>query len=183
MGTTLDRIAQFLTESDIRFTANQEQSYIQTGFATKVYRTPEGHDVIGLIISLIENGEMLRVVAPRLYVYQDGPNKTAVFQACLMICYQTKMVQFEYDATDGEIRATVDLPLEDAELTKRQLMRCIGAVCSIVDDFDGVIRRAMDDGVVEFPDREDPQELMRAFAEFMRERAKARDAAGGELEE
>ena len=44
------------------------------------------------------------------------------------------MLRYEYDPTDGEIRASIELPLEDAILTERQFNRCLSALIQLVDD-------------------------------------------------
>lgn len=65
--------------------------------------------------------------------------------------WQTKLIQFEYDRNDGEIRPIVEFPIEDSTLTARQLMRCILGLVEIIDNYYPVLRWALDEGVVEFP--------------------------------
>jgi len=43
------------------------------------------------------------------------------------------MLRLEYDPTDGEIRASIELPLEDAPLTDRQFNRCLEGLVHLVD--------------------------------------------------
>jgi hypothetical protein len=43
------------------------------------------------------------------------------------------MLQWEYDPSDGEIRAIIEFPLEDSMLTERQFNRCLSGLIQIVD--------------------------------------------------
>lgn len=180
MATSLEKLAQFLNNDGINHNVDKERTSIVTGFKTEEYRNTEGLDSLLVVIDLEEEGEYIKIFAPKCYSYKDGPHHEAVFQACLMISYATKMVQFEYDPSDGEVRAGIEFPLEDAELTHRQLLRCIRSLVAIVERYDGMIRRAMTDGVIEEPAEENPEELMQAFREFLKQRRKTA-AAGSEL--
>jgi hypothetical protein len=51
----------------------------------------------------------------------------------LAISWETKMLQWEYDPSDGEIRAIIEFPLEDSILTERQFNRCLSGLIQIVD--------------------------------------------------
>ncbi len=44
-----------------------------------------------------------------------------------------KLLRFEYDPTDGEVRAAIELPLEDAPLTERLFDRCLSGLIQLVD--------------------------------------------------
>jgi len=55
-------------------------------------------------------------------------------QTLLTISWETKMVQWEYDPSDGEVRAMIEFPLEDAPLTERQFWRCVHGLVRIVDE-------------------------------------------------
>ena len=77
------------------------------------------------------------------------------------------MIQFEYDDSDGEIRAIIEFPLEDAELTRRQLLRAVQALVQIVDKYHPVIYKALREGVIEFDESGNPlEELQSAFSRF-----------------
>jgi hypothetical protein len=43
------------------------------------------------------------------------------------------MLQWEYDPSDGEIRAIIEFPLEDSILTEKQFYRCLSGLIQIVD--------------------------------------------------
>jgi hypothetical protein len=174
MATSLAEIAGFLREENLKFREVPEMNSILTGFQTRRYRAPDGDDGVRIAIALEEDGEFLKVLAPQFYRYPDGPHKQAVFQTLLQISWMTKMIQFEYDAGDGEIRAIIEFPLEDAKLTRRQLMRCVGALAGMADEYDPVIRAAIESGAM--PDEE--SELRRMFEEMMAQRRRMRSDLG-----
>jgi hypothetical protein len=117
-------------------------------------------------------------MAPRCYQYPAGDHKEALFQTLLMISWMTKMIQFEYDKDDGEIRAIIEFPLEDAILTDKQLLRCLHALAQLVDEQDYLIRGAMEHG--QLP--ESKSELDAAFAEFMKQRRAVQGSASSGLD-
>lgn len=163
MPATIAQIAEFLEADGLPFKTDGER--IRTGFKTHVYRDKDGDPGISLVIRLEEDGEFFKIIAPRVYEYADGPNKGALFQVLLMISWNTKMIQYEYDVSDGEVRAIIEFPLEDSTLTKKQLMRCLHGIAELVDNNHEKVVAAMTKG--ELPDpSDDDSEMARLWAEF-----------------
>ena len=107
---------------------------------------------LGLVVALLENGEYIKVFAPKAYVVEE--HRAPVFAlACAMIQWKTKMIQFEYDPSDGEVRPIIEFPLEDAELTQKQLLRCVSGIVQLVEEYDYVLREVQETGQIVF--RED----------------------------
>ncbi|MBP7951231.1 MAG: YbjN domain-containing protein [Verrucomicrobiales bacterium] len=198
MATNLDEICKFLDEANLRY--DRRENDVITGFGTKRYQDSDGENGILVVILPSENGEYLEIFCPGAYKCGQTPHKATVLQALLMVSWRTKLVQFEYDDTDGEIRPKVEFPLEDASLTKLQLFRCIQGIAQIVDQFDPVIRGAMDRGVIEWPPEieasqtfaralaggEGADDLMREFARFLAARGRGAgdpsgDGKGGDV--
>lgn len=155
MATTIEEVAQFLDNQEVQYERDTQRNVIITAYNTEQYVDDEERNKLGMLIRLEENGEFIKIFAPQCYSCPDEANRAAVTQTLLMISWKTKMVQFEFDANDGEIRAIVEFPLEDAELTERQLMRAIIALVQVVDKFHPVIHLALTEGVIQFPENED----------------------------
>lgn len=168
MATTIQEVAQFLDNQEVQYERDPERNVIITAYNTEQYINEEEQNKLGMLIRLEENGEFIKIFAPQCYSCPDEANRAAVTQTLLMISWKTKMVQFEFDANDGEIRAIVEFPLEDAPLTERQLMRAIIALVQVVDKFHPVIHLALTEGVIQFPENEDnPLAALQAMmAEF-----------------
>ena len=151
MATTLQEITSFLDEHDLKYKQRDENTLI-TGFGgLDHYRDSDGDPHLGVVVRIEEGGEYLKVFAPNAYrvpLEDAGP----VLQACAMIQWKTKLVQFEYDSNDGELRPIVEFPLEDASLTSRQLLRCLGGLTQLVDHYHPTLAKARDEGVVAFED-------------------------------
>ena len=167
MGSTLEQISEFLTSENLKHRIDQERGVIITGFGTEQYLDKDGEHHLGMVISLEEDGEFLKVFSPQCYFALDATNRPALLQTLLMVSWKTKMIQFEYDDSDGEIRAIIEFPLEDAELTRRQLLRVVQALVQIVDSYHPVIHKALSEGVIDFDESGNPlQELQSAFSSF-----------------
>jgi hypothetical protein len=150
MAMTIDRIAALLDELDLGY--QRQDQYLFVNMQTEIYRDPEKQDskVLTLMIELLEDGEFFTLLAPRAY-FVRGEHQDAFLRACARVQWRTKMVQFEWDASDGEVRPIIEIPLEDSELTARQLRRCIQGLCSIIDRYHEVLLRAATEGVVALP--------------------------------
>jgi hypothetical protein len=129
MAATLEQIAGYLNKKGWKYRKDEEASRILTG----VYA--ESIEELLIVIELDEEGEFFEIFAPRVLTgVKDHPHKTAILQTMLCISWETKMLQWEYDPSDGEIRAIIEFPLEDALLTERQFNRCLHSLVQLVDE-------------------------------------------------
>ena len=180
MPATLEQVASFLDADGLKY--RLEDDVIRTGFQTLTYRDSDGDPGIGLVIKLEEldhDGEFLKIIATNIYNYAEGPHKAELLQLLLMISWETKMIQFEYDVRDGEVRAIVEFPIADSTLTKRQFMYCLHSIALVADERHEAIVAAMTTG--ELPERDDDEnlaDLWREFQEFVEQRKKAKDGDG-----
>lgn len=146
MGTTLKEIQGYLENRGLKYHAVPERDHILTGFQMERYVHTDGQKHLPVVIQLHENGEYVEIFSPEVYKYKEGPHALAVMQACMFVSWRTKMIQFEYDPSDGEIRAVIEFPLEDAHMTEKQFMRVLMGLPQLVDDYDPVIRTAIEHG-------------------------------------
>jgi hypothetical protein len=103
-----------------------------------------------ITFELTDDGAYFRAIARYLYNLKDCPHKAAVLEATLIIAYQTKGVGYEFDPTDGELRVTIEFPIDDAKIQPKQLEKICGAISGVVDNYDSVIRNAMLTGKIDF---------------------------------
>lgn len=149
MAVTIDEIAQHLTALDFKFVKKGEDK-ILLAMAMPTYRGPEGEDYLRLVIRLSEEGRYFELFAP--FAFRAlGPYVNAFLRACAIIQFRTKLVQFEYDDSDGEIRPVIEFPIEDGTLTAQQLKRCIMGMCRLVESYYPVLKKALEEGVVDLP--------------------------------
>lgn len=169
MSTTLDEICSLLDDAKIRYGRREDR--IRTGFETDLYEDREGDNCLHLAIWPEDDGETLRVQAYGTYVLPPAqfPEKLAAVQRTInQINWETKLAHLEMDIQDGEIRISVDLPLEDAKLTERQLMRAIKLMPDLADRYHTAMRQALDHGIP----LATHEELCLRFDAFMIERDK-----------
>jgi hypothetical protein len=151
MAISLDELEALLREIGIEhYEKHPEGSDIVFGIATEHYRRPDGEHAILLVAELSENGEYFRLFAPMAY-RAAGEHGDALLKTCMIIQWMTKLIQFEYDSTDGEIRPIIEFPLEDGKLTAQQLGRCVGGLLQLMEQYDDELRAALDQGVVVDP--------------------------------
>jgi hypothetical protein len=129
MGANLKQIAQYLDNLGWEYRFDDEEDRIITGV-----EADHLEDFL-IVVQLDEEGSFFRVFAPQVLVgLQEHPHKGAILQTMLAISWETKMLQWEYDTSDGEIRAIIEFPLEDSILTERQFNRCLSGLIQIVDN-------------------------------------------------
>ena len=151
MATTITELSKFLYEQDLRFRTSEDGEALILSFQTTNYRDRAGEQLLLLVIKLEENGEYIKIFAPQ--AFSVPAERAPIFlQACAMVQWRTKLIQFEYDHNDGEVRPIIEFPLEDAPMTARQLMRCLQGIVQIVDEYFIVLDRSLKEGVIEFQD-------------------------------
>lgn len=144
MAMTIQEISDLLNEVNLKHHVKDDK--IICYWSCSKYKDSDGDKSLGVIIKLDENGEFLETFVPNLYKYKDGPNLVFVLEACMYASWRTKMLQFEYDPSDGEIRACIEVPLEDGKLTAKQLKRILSGFPGIIDQYDDTIRTAIEQG-------------------------------------
>ena len=148
--TTYDEIAAILDAEQLIYRRADER--IRLGFLTEVYEAPDGDNSLELVISLQDDGELVRVLAPGAYYFprQGGARRFAAVQRTLnQINWETKILHYEMDTEDGEIRLCVDFPLEDGKLMNQQLVRMLRLMPNVADQCHLALRQAIDMGIAQ----------------------------------
>lgn len=152
MPTTIQQVTGFLDESELTYDVKEEYEAIGIGFSldesSTTYRDPDGDAHVQLVIRVAEEGEFVAVLAPQAWNVAACPHKAAVFEALVALQARFKLLRFDYDPEDGEIRPNVELPVEDSSLSSKQFHRLMHAVILGVQRLDRVVRHAMETGTV-----------------------------------
>ena len=144
MPATIEEISEHLESEGIPVVPMPEKSLAIIRFPTRNYRTPEGEAMVQVVIILEEDGRFIKVMAPHLYLCNEVSAKEPLFETLLHICWITKMIQFEYQPEEKVVRAIIEFPIEDAVLTKQQIMRCIRGLITGVEKYHDRIQSAID---------------------------------------
>jgi len=166
MATNLDTICQYLTRRSFRFSREDQKNLVIIPF---------DHERVGRIVTMVvleENGEFIKIFSPQLFTCSEGPHLFPFMQTLLLISWETKMLQWEYDPGDGEVRAMIEFPIEDSVLTERQFNRAFDGLLQMIELFYPRLKTVLETGVD--PGREGGRtasdDMMRAFQEFLRGR-------------
>jgi hypothetical protein len=152
MAATLEQIASYLKQNELKYEVDAENQRIITGFQT------ENVEDFWVVISLGEEGEYLQILAPQLLTNIDEAHAPVLFKALLNLSSQTNMVRWACDPMGREICATVELPLLDSILTEKQFGLCLEALVRIVDEIamprlKNILETGIDPGEVELGER------------------------------
>lgn len=127
MATSLEVIAQYLEQRQWQYEIDHLSQTVVTGVRTAYI--PK----LLIFICLKENGEYVQFLAPALCHLKNHIFKGVAYQTLLHISYTEPLLRFAIDPHNGEVCASVELPLEDATLTQRQFERCLDELIHLID--------------------------------------------------
>lgn len=93
---------------------------------------------------------------------KDCPPAALVQERLLQRNYDLKLVKACVDRTDGEVMFGIRIPIEDGELTKQQVLRCLRAIGMAMHRHGGKLRRLIYTAEREDDDEDDPLETLLA---------------------
>lgn len=157
MATTIAQVKSLLTANSVKFRDGNSSNELVMGWTTSRYTDPDtGNKTAFLVIRLEEDGEFIKIYSPRCFS-SEVPHKQALLEALLGICWRTKLLQFELDNSDGEIRAIVEWPIEDSSLTWNQLLRAIRTLVHLLDEYYDFLIKAGRTGILSWTDESDAE--------------------------
>jgi len=167
VSTSLSTIESYMATEGLKYSLHND--YIRTSFATDLYKDQDGDSSVFIIARIEEEGEYFKLMAPNLYHYPpDGPNTAEVFRILLGVCWRSKLIKYEYDERDGEIRAIVEFPLEDAPLSAKQFLRCLNGLVQIIDEYHEAIATAIAGAEASLDEAEDAADNIRKAERILR---------------
>jgi len=168
MPCSISELSSLLDSAGIKH--RQKDDVIRTGFATDLYEDEDGDFGVNLILRIEENGELLRVQAPLAYrLPKDASPETqlAVLRTINQLHWETKIMHVEMDSEDGEIRLSIDYPIEDGKLTEKQVESLVRLMPQLIDQGHLAMRDALEKAIP-LPSE---AEISRRFDAFVRNRA------------
>ena len=143
MSVTIAEVSARLSEiPGLKVLPGVQPDTVRLFFPTERFVDPDTNEKrLVVVIRLEENGEYLKVFSPHAFEAK-GRHAGDVLKACMEIQWETKLIQFEYDDNDGEIRPIIEWPIEDGTVTSKQLLRAIMGLVLLVDQYAPVIDQA-----------------------------------------
>lgn len=157
MAMTIQSLEKALKKGypELKFGVDHQAEVIQFWFGgNDQYRDPNGKDELYFGLILFNQGEYLEMRCESLYDLSECQHKGAVARVLLGASMRSRLVQFSFNESDGEIRASAELVLADGVCTPKQLRVMLEIMHGVVDDFHPHIARAMETGEVSFPNEE-----------------------------
>ena len=76
---------EYLNSENLQHRIDEDRGVIITGFGTEQYLDKDGEHHLGMVISLEEDGEFLKIFTPQCYSALDETNRPALLQTLLMV--------------------------------------------------------------------------------------------------
>jgi hypothetical protein len=127
MATTLKAIVQFLEIRNWKYEIDRISNTVITGVRTSHIGR------LLIFIRLKENGEYLQLLAPQICHLKNNVFKGIAYRTLLDISYNEPLIRFASDPNDGEVCASIELPLEDVTLSPRLFDRCLDELIHLLD--------------------------------------------------
>jgi hypothetical protein len=143
MSVTIAEVSARLGEiPGLKVLPGVQPDTVRLAFATQRFVDPDTNSkALVVVVRLEENGEYIKVFSPHAFEAK-GRHAGDVLKACMEIQWETKLIQFEYDESDGEIRPIIEWPIEDGTVTAKQLARAIMGLALLVDRYAPVLEQA-----------------------------------------
>ena len=152
MAITLNEISRWLEEDDTKHQVKEEKDLIVFG--------AQGDVKTAHFIKLRENGDMFKYEIQMLdeeqnmfKVDKNHQYIQTILEYLLYENYNTKFGCWEYDYNDGDLKYTIEIPLEDATMTQKQLKRISSLAFGDVDTMFNNITKILKTG--EMPEDDD----------------------------
>ena len=176
MTATISDITQCLDSWGWTYEVDEAKSHVVTGVKAK------NVEQLIVVIQILHDGELVRIYAPQLLNVKDHVFKGILFQAMLGLMWEYSLVRFEYDSTNGDICASIDLLIEDASLSQKQLDSALRVLIDAVDAyamprFQAILATGIDPGRKQIAAsmlQQMPEDMLDLLAEALEERAQKR---------
>ncbi|MFP4320299.1 MAG: hypothetical protein ACLFQ7_15205, partial [Phormidium sp.] len=134
----VQQICEFLQQQHWAYQANPQEQQVQL--------QREG---LTVLISLEDDGKFVKIVLPQLLTLNpDQPHYELGLQCLLHLGWRYKLVRWQRDPRDGEVRLQADLPLEDGELSSRQFWRTLQGCLQIAQQGRKQVQQVLQTGAV-----------------------------------
>jgi hypothetical protein len=147
MAITLEGLQELLSAPDVRLFSD--------GVSALLYPFAHRGQTLNVEITLYEEGAYVRFLVPyylNLYAAED-PN--AMMLKLLERNRYYKLLKFACDPTDGEVSVSIELPIQDGELTQEQAVRCMRTLTDIAVQERDRLLTLQQTGI--YPSSDDPQ--------------------------
>ena len=133
MPTSLSECATALADEGVRHHVDIEQQVIRVVFVTRHYRNLRGERLAIVRIETPDEGQRCRVSMERAFSVGGDPDG-----ACGRFCRlaaETPLVGVEFDADREDLRMVVEMPVEDATLSRLQILSMVDRLVEAAENW------------------------------------------------
>ena len=124
---TLDTLARYLDRDEWRYDMDTEGSCIRTGFRGD-------HATYRAMVLYDNDKQRVRFIVPNYLNLTKVQDKARVLERLMELNMQYILLKFGYDPADGEVRAEIDVPVNDSDLSYEGFRRCLYCLLTAVDE-------------------------------------------------
>lgn len=131
-------------------------SYALQAKESIIYTTVQAKNIEQLDMTIYLDTEVnyLTIAVQNLLQIKNSVYKGVLFQTLLDISYNSRLIRWGYNSINGEVCASVELPLESTLLTEKQFYYCLQVLIYIIDEvaiprLQSVLETGIDPGVEE----------------------------------
>jgi FKBP-type peptidyl-prolyl cis-trans isomerase len=148
-------ITDALDTEQIRYrVVGDRQELVQVSYKTDSYRDIDGDQSITFLISVrkVDDHDWVELTSYNLYSLSDCSNPHAARRVLAGAPEKAGVVtMFSYDETDGTVTERLCVPMPESGMSGTLIHSLIREMMRSVDRIDGVLRRAMDSGMIDWP--------------------------------
>ncbi len=126
-AVTLEKLARYLDRDAWNYDVEPEAGLIRTSFRGD-------HAAYHCLILFDAEKNRVRFLIPNYLVVPAGKATAKVYQRLLEMNMQYIMMKFGFDPRDGEVRAEIDLPVDDGDVSYEAFRRCLFCLVSAADE-------------------------------------------------
>ena len=135
---TPEQIEGYLRRLEVRYSHDDEpgpDGVFHVRFRTVSYRSklPPRDKQLQLLVRLSNNGELLTLSAPYVYLLGDAKHRGAFCEYLLDLNFRIKVAQFQVDRRDGEVACVASVPVEKSNLSFEAFQRLLYVIPFVVD--------------------------------------------------
>lgn len=131
MAVTIDELATLCGVAGLRHHLDAEEGVVRVVLVTKCYVNPRAERLAIMRIEAAEAGTRCRVALERAFALERRAAAT-----CLALCRATSdvpLVRLEHDEASRSLRLVAEMPIEDGQVTPRQLCALIDGVVAAAE--------------------------------------------------
>jgi hypothetical protein len=124
---TLDTLARYLDRDEWRYDMDVAGNCIRTGFRGD-------HATYRAMVLFDADKDRVRFIVPNYLNLTKVENRSRILERLMELNMQYILMKFGYDPQDGEVRAEIDVPVNDATMSYECFRRCLYCLLTAADE-------------------------------------------------